>query len=56
MGSFVDLRVCNTGRENVAGVKGIWTARDFVPAVADWYSIAYDENGNSSQDWSGGNL
>ena len=55
MADFVQWREPGTsqpaGRESVAVSKGIWTAADFVPTVADGHSIEYDGDGNASSDW-----
>ncbi len=48
---FVQWGESGIGRESVAVEKGIWTAGDFVPAIADNHSMEYDGDGNASSDW-----
>lgn len=38
-------------RSGVAVAAGIWTTGDFVPAITPGMSIYYDDEGNSSSDW-----
>lgn len=38
-------------RENVAVTKGLWTAGEFVAAVASGHSIEYDGTGNGASAW-----
>ncbi|MFQ5674792.1 MAG: lamin tail domain-containing protein [bacterium] len=40
-----------TSRQSEALAKGLWTAGDFVPGVAEGHSIEYDGEGNTSNDW-----
>ncbi|MFQ5707982.1 MAG: FlgD immunoglobulin-like domain containing protein [bacterium] len=51
MEDFVQWGGSGQGRESVAVSKGIWTAGDFVPAVAAGHSIEYDGFGHASTDW-----
>lgn len=52
MESFVQWGAAGNGRESVADSKGIWTAGDFIPTVAQsGNSIEFDGEGFSSSDW-----
>ena len=49
--AFVQWGSGGNGRESVAASKGIWTAGDFVPLVAEGHSIEYDGDGTTASDW-----
>ena len=49
--SFVQWGASGNARESVAVEAGIWNAGGFVPNVASGSSIAYDGEGNTSDDW-----
>jgi len=51
MQDFVQWGSGGRGRESVAVSKGIWTAGNFVPDVAEGHSIEYDGDGEHSSDW-----
>ncbi|MEM8509462.1 MAG: hypothetical protein AAF717_16645 [Bacteroidota bacterium] len=49
--SFVQWGASGNARESVAVSAGIWNAGGYVPNAAPGQSIAYDGEGNSSEDW-----
>ncbi len=51
--SFVQWGASGNVRESVAVEAGIWNAGGFVPNVASGSSIAFDGEGNTSDDWAG---
>ncbi|MEM9001531.1 MAG: hypothetical protein AAGB24_14810, partial [Bacteroidota bacterium] len=48
---FVQWGNSGNVRESVAVAAGIWNAGGYVPNVAPGSSIAYDGEGNTSDDW-----
>ncbi|MEM7484266.1 MAG: hypothetical protein AAF348_03570 [Bacteroidota bacterium] len=51
--SFVQWGASGNAREVVAVEAGIWNAGGFIPNVPTGASIAYDGEGNTSDDWAG---